>query len=219
MPEKLELEEEDTIDPDKLVSLSIFHIIQSSVFRSSEIQEKLNQEIYKELLNDDQSQVNCIRMKFIIKIYFDVRKIIKYLDEEFDSMYEKIFLLKPVKSVKLKETGEKGGKKKSKQKEKDKENYSHAEFTLIINRIIFFAEFFIALEDVYSLKLNIDFLEFVNILIQYLENLSCNKNFLNKFKKVDFRDEIETNYSVKNIEKKSLFKLLCHKVISFFSQK
>ena len=217
MPEKLELEEEDTIDPDKLVSLTIFHIIQSSVFRSQEVQEKLNQQIYRELLNDDQNQVNCIRMKFIIKIYFDVKKIIKYLDEEFDSMYEKIFLLKPVKTVKLKETGEKGNKKKAKQKEK--ENFSHEDFNIIIERIIFFAEFFIVLEDVYSLKLNIDFLEFVGILVQYLENLTSNTMFLNKLKQVDFRDEIETNYSVKNIEKKSLFKLLCHKVISFFTQK
>jgi hypothetical protein len=215
MPEKLELEEEDTIDPDKLVSLSIFHIIQSCVFRSEEVQKKLNQEIYQLLLNDDQNQVNCIRMKFIIKIYFDVKKIIKYLDDEFDSMYEKIFILKRAKS-KLKENGEKSKKKKSKQKEK--ENFNHVDFMIIIERIIFFAEFFIVLEDVYSLKLDIDFLEFVGILLQYLESLTNNKKFLNMLKQVDFRDEIETNYSVRNIEKKSLFKLLCHKVISFFEQ-
>jgi hypothetical protein len=215
MPEKLELEEEDTIDPDKLVSLSIFHIIQSSVFRSEEVQMKLNEEIFQLLLNDDQNKVNCIRMKFIIKIYFDVKKIIRYLDDEFDSMYEKIFILKSPKS-KSKENGEKAKKKKSKVKEK--ENFNRSDFDIIIERIVFFAEFFIVLEDVYSLKLDIDFLAFVNILLQYLESLTSNSRYLNRLKQVDFRDEIETNYSVKNIEKKSLFKLLCHKVISFFEQ-
>lgn len=211
MPEKLELEEEDTIDPDKLVSLSIFHIIQSSVFRSVDVQQKLNQDIYQLLLSDDQAQVNCIRMKFIIKIYFDVKKIIKYLDDEFDSMYEKIFALEPPKS---KETAEKPKKKKTKPRPRD--SFSHAEFLIIIERVIFFAEFFIALEDVYALKLDVDFLEFVRVLLEYLANLTQNSRLLHLLQQVDFRDEIETNYSVKNIEKKSLFKLLCHKMVSFF---
>lgn len=214
MPEKLELEEEDTIDPDKLVSLSIFHIIQCSVFRSKAVQQRLNEEIFDLLLNDDQNQVNCIRMKFIIKIYFDVKKIIKYLDEEFDAMYDKIFVISSSKNAKSKESAEKSKKKKS--KAKGKEYFTRKEFIMIIQRVLFFAEFYIVLEDVYSLKLDVDFFEFVKIVIEYLESLSSSQAFIDTLKKIDFRDEIKTNYSVKNIEKKSLFKLLCHKVISFY---
>lgn len=211
MPEKLELEEEDTIDPDKLVSLSIFHIVQSAVFRSVAVQSKLSQDVYQLLLNDDQAQVNCIRMKFIIKIYFDVKKIIRYLDDEFDSMYERLFALEPPKP---KDAAEKPKKKKS--KARARESFTHAEFLVIIERVIFFAEFFIPLEDVYALKLDVDFLEFVRVLLEYLQSLTHNARLLALLQQVDFRDEIETNYSVKNIEKKSLFKLLCHKMVSFF---
>ena len=212
MPEKLELEEEDTIDQDKLTSLSVYHKIQSLIFRSSEVQAYLGDQIFRELVNENQHSVNCIRMKFIIKIYFDVKKIVKYLDEEFDALYDQIFTLPSTKSSKKKSNSD----KPTKSKKKMKENFSMIQFKIIFERIIFFAEFFIVLEETYSLKLDITFLEFVEVLIEYLSKLTSNKKFLAELKAVDFGEEVETNYSVANIEKKSIFKLLCQKVISFF---
>ena len=206
MPEKLALEEEEPVDPDKLVSLRVFHLLQCMVFRPEHVQTKLAHEVFQELLLEGKERVDSIRMQFVLKIYFDVKKFVRYLDSDFEVFYAAIFDLRSTT-----EKTKSGKPKKLK-------SFNSGQFQKVFRRFLFFAEFFMALDETFGMKLDLDFLGFVGLLGEYLEEVSGNLGLVQAFRRLDFASEIEENYKISSVDKKSLFKLLCQKAVSLFGK-